>query len=69
MTISQIERVKREIKELTTKLQRANEKLAQTLEIAKSETGWEEWVEEDTNKVEYYTRHINRLKAMIEGVA
>ena len=67
LTKNQIERVKQEIAELTNKLQRAKEKLAQTLEIAKVETGWNEWVEEDTNKVKCFENHIERLNKILQS--
>ena len=69
MTNTQIERVKREIKELTAKLEKATAKLNCTLEIMKEDASWEMFLEEDTKWVGYYTRHINRLNAMIGEVA
>ena len=69
MTQNQIERVKREIKELSAKLEKATAKLNRTIEIMKEDVSWEMFLEEDTKWVEYYTRHINRLNAMIKGVA
>ena len=66
MTATQIERVKREIKELTTKLETATKRLNRTLEIMKEDASWEMFLEEDTKWVDYYTGHIDRLSAMIE---
>lgn len=67
LTDSQNKRVKQEIAELSAKLQSAKEKLAQTLDIAKVETGWDEWIEEDTNKVKYLENHIERLNKILEN--
>lgn len=69
MTKAQIERVQREVKELTAKLEKATARLNRTLEIMKEDTSWEMFIEEDKKWVGYYTRHINRLNAMIEEVA
>ena len=69
MTTTQIERVKREIKELTAKLEKATERLNRTIEIMKEDASWEMFLEEDKKWVDYYTRHINRLNDMIKEVA
>jgi hypothetical protein len=69
MTNAQIERVKREIKELTAKLEKATERLNCTIEIMKEDASWEMFLEEDKKWVDYYTRHINRLNDMINEVA
>ena len=69
MTNAQIERVKREIKELTAKLEKATERLNRTLEIMKEDASWEMFFEEDKKWVDYYTRHINRLNDMIKEAA
>jgi hypothetical protein len=68
MTRTQIERAKNEIKELTAKLDKATAKLNRTIEIMKEDASWEMFLEEDKKRVDYYTRHINRLNTMIEGV-
>ena len=69
MTTTQIERVKREIKELTAKLEKATERLNRTIEIMKEDASWEMFLEEDKKWVGYYTRHINRLNNMIKEAA
>ena len=69
MTNAQIERVKREIKELTAKLKKATERLNRTIEIMKEDASWEMFLEEDKKWVDYYTRHINRLNDMIKEAA
>ena len=69
LTKTQIERVKREIKELTVNLEKATAKLNNTIEMIKTDVTWTMFLEEDTKKVEYYKRHINRLTVMLEGVA
>lgn len=69
MTTEQIKRIKREISELTAKLEKATARLNRTIEIMKEDASWEMFIEEDTKWVEYYKRHINRLDAMIKGAA
>lgn len=69
MTNEQIKRVEKEIEDLTAKLEKATAKLNRTLEIMKEDASWEMFLAEDRERVEYYTRHINRLNALIEGVA
>jgi hypothetical protein len=69
MTNTQIERIKKEIESLKTKLEKATARLNSTIEIMKEDASWEMFLEEDTKWVNYYTRHINRLNAMIEEVA
>ena len=69
MTTTQIERVKREIKELTAKLEKATERLSRTIENMKEDASWEMFLEEDKKWVDYYTRHINRLNNMIKEAA
>ena len=69
MTCEQKNRIENEICKLTAKLEKATARLNRTLEIIKEDASWEMFLEEDTKWVEYYTRHINRLNAMIEGVA
>lgn len=69
MTKAQIESIKKEIERLTVNLKKATLKLNRTLEIMKEDASWEMFLEEDTERVKYYERHINRLNAMIEGAA
>ncbi len=69
MTKEQIERIQNEIENLTAKLKKATARLNRTLEIMKEDASWEIFLEEDKKWVEYYTKHINRLNAMIKEVA
>jgi archaellum component FlaC len=69
MTNAQIERVQKEIKELTAKLEKVAEKLNRTLEIMKEDASWEMFLEEDKKWVDYYKSHINRLNDMIKEAA
>lgn len=69
MTNEQIKRIQNEIKELTVKLEKAKEKLNNTLKIMKEDASWEMFLEEDTNRVKYYEKHVDRLNKMIDGVA
>lgn len=69
MTNEQIKRIQNEIKELTVKLEKAKEKLNNTLKIMKEDASWEMFLEEDTNRVKYYEKHVDRLNKIIDGVA
>ena len=69
MTNEQIKRIQNEIKELTVKLEKAKKKLNNTLKIMKKDASWEMFLEEDTNRVKYYEKHVDRLNKMIDGVA
>jgi hypothetical protein len=69
MTKEQIKRIQNEIKELTVKLEKAKEKLNNTLKIMEEDASWEMFLEEDTNRVKYYEKHVDRLNKMIDGVA
>ena len=69
MTKAQIESIKNEVENLTAKLEKATARLNRTLEIIKEDASWEMFLEEDKKWVEYYTRNINRLNAIIKEVA
>lgn len=69
MKKAQIEKIKKEIEKLTVNLEMATARRNRTLEIMKEDASWEMFLEEDTKRVEYYTKHINRLNAMIKGAA
>ena len=69
MSKEQIKRIQNEIKELTVKLEKAKEKLNNTLKIMEEDASWEMFLEEDTNRVKYYEKHVDRLNKMIDGVA
>lgn len=69
MTKAQIASIKKEIEKLTANLEKATAKRNRTLEIIKEDSSWKMFLEEDTERVKYYERHIDRLIAMIEGAA
>lgn len=66
LTKNQRERVEKDLAEAKIKMVQALAKLGNTLEIAKTESGWEEWLEEDAKRVQYYENHIARLTAILE---
>lgn len=65
LTENQKKRVEKDLAEAKIKMVQAISKLGSTLEIAKTESGWEEWIEEDAKRVQYYENHIARLTEIL----
>jgi hypothetical protein len=61
LTENQRKRIESDLAEAKIKMVQALSKLGNTLEISKTEGGWEEWIEEDAKRVQYYENHIARL--------
>ena len=66
LTENQKKRVERDLAEAKIKMVQALSKLGNTLEIAKTESGWEEWLEEDAKRVQYYENRIARLTEILD---
>lgn len=66
ITEAQRERATKDINEAKIKLVQAIEKLGRTLEIAKTEEGWETFLEEDANRVQYWEKYIAKLTTILE---
>lgn len=65
ITDAQRKRVTEDLDEAKIKLAQAKDRLNKTLEIAKTDSSWNEWVEEDTNRVQYYENYIASLKKIL----
>lgn len=66
LTENQRKRIASDLAEAKIKMVQALSKLGNTLEIAKTESGWEEWIEEDVKRVQYYENHIARLTEILD---
>ena len=65
ITEAQRARAEKDLKDAKWKKVQAIEKLGKTLEIAKTESGWEEFVAEDTKRVQYWENYIARLEEIL----
>ena len=66
LTENQKKRVKKDLVEAKIKMVQALEKLGNTIEIATTESGWEEWLEEDSERVQYYKNRIAKLTEILD---
>lgn len=58
-------RIESDLAEAKIKMVLALSKLGKTLEIAKTESGWDEWLEEDAERVQYYKNRIAKLTEIL----
>lgn len=66
LTENQRKRIESDLAEAKIKMVQALSKLGNTLEIAKTESGWEEWIEKDAKRVQHYENHIAKLTEILD---
>jgi hypothetical protein len=65
LTENQRKRIEKDLVEAKIKMVQARSKLGKTLEIAITESGWDEWLEEDAERVQYYKNRIAKLTEIL----